>query len=49
MIYYSRYLSSKLCIDIRNRVNCVKYYMEWREYYFFFWQHILIWWFYFIF
>jgi len=25
-MYYSRYLNSKLRIDIRNRVNCVKYY-----------------------
>ena len=25
-MYYSRYLRSKLYIDIRNRVNCVKYY-----------------------
>jgi len=25
-MYYSRYLSSKLCIDMRNRINCVKYY-----------------------
>jgi len=23
LIYYSRYLWSKLCIDIRDRVNCV--------------------------
>ena len=26
LIYYSRYLNSKLCIGMRNRVNCVMYY-----------------------
>jgi len=25
-IYYSRSLSSKLCIGMHNKVNCVKYY-----------------------
>jgi len=25
-IYYSKYLRSKLCIGIRNKVNCIKYY-----------------------
>ena len=26
LIHYSRYLSSKLYIDMRNKFNCVKYY-----------------------
>jgi len=26
LIYYSTYLSSKLCIGVRNMVNCVIYY-----------------------
>ena len=26
LTYYSKYLSSKLCIDMRNKVNCIMYY-----------------------